>query len=281
MPRLNLIIAGAQRSATTSLKRALSASPEIHFLSNQPEALSHNGEYVGFPFATPFNSRSMIGLADEGAAYESITASAEQAKYYATKWPYFMVYPHIACNIRQHLPNAMLLFILRNPTDCLWSSFKKRYKGDDLSGDFSQYVDQAMKAIEETWDADHRSKWQHMFYCDEKNAVTLDRGFYFPQMMNFIHLFGWSHVHFVNYRDFADAPSQALAHVFSWLDLEEPAAYDGLETRHNSSAEHTAGAIASAKMCPEIRARLDDFYRPSNERLCEYLDWDCDAWTAA
>lgn len=281
MPRLNLILAGAQRSATTSLKRALAASSDIQFVSNKPETLSHQGNYVGFPFATPFGSRSMIGMEDGGAFYESITASLPKARYYATKWPYFMVFPHIACNIRQHLSDAMILFILRNPTDCLWSSFKKRYEGDDVAGDFNTYVEKGINAIEDGWDPSNRSKWQHMFFHEDRDSVTIDRGFYYPQLMNFVHLFGWSHVHVVNYEDFADRPSGAVSRIFSWLDVPEPGNYDELETRHNSSREHATEQVASARMDDETRATLDSFYGPSNRLLCEYLDWDLAAWTRA
>lgn len=294
MSRLNLIIAGAQRSATTSLKRGLMISPEISFISNAEEALSYKGEYVGFPFATPYNSRSIIGLENDGEVYEEMIKPVnpsrrerwnplkQKFKYYGTKWPYFMVFPHIACNIRQHLPESRIIFILRNPADCLWSSFRKRYKGEDLTNDFGAYVEEGLASIEQGFDASNRSKWQHMLFIDERPATALDRGFYYPQIMNFLHLFGWSHIYIMNYNEFSDDPLLSLQKLLNWLNLPGPdengGDYSQLSTRHNAIDEHSSAAVASASMSADIREKLNQFYEPSNEKLCKLLDWDIDAW---
>ena len=296
MSRLNLIIAGAQRSATSSLKQALMLSPEICFLSNSKEVLSYKGEYVGFPFATPFNSYSMIGLEDGGKVSEEMTTADKprrerwnpaklmkpKPKYYGTKWPYFMVFPHIACNIRQHLPDARILFILRNPTDCLWSSYRKSYSGSDLLSDFGSMVDERLAAVKDNFDDSNRQRWQHMLYSDAR-LLHLDRGMYYSQLMNYIHLFGWSQVFVTNYQDFADQPLKTFADLMSWLNLPEPG-QDGIDysqvgQKHNSVQEHATKEISALTMPLDVRKKLDDFYYPSNSRLCELMDWDFESWT--
>ncbi len=277
-PRLNLIIAGAQRSATTSLKAALNASPNIRFVSNREENLSHGGRYVGFPFASPFASWSEIGLRDGGAVYETMT-DGRPAKYHGTKWPYFMVFPHIACNLRMQLPDARIIFILRNPTDCLWSSFLKRHDGkSDPADDFDRWVEEGCDRIAAAATPEHRSSWAHMLYADSNPAIALDRGHYFPQVVNFLHLFGWHQLFIVNYRDFATEPRAEMARLFQWLEVEPPGEIEGLGERHNSTSSHVGETRGRRVMHESTRARLHRFYQPSDERLCDMMSWDLEGW---
>lgn len=278
MPRLNFIIAGAQRSATTALKAAMAEHPQIAFANNKPETLTYEGKYVGFPFATPYHSKSIVGLKDNGAAYDGISEVRGSPKHVGTKWPYFMVFPHIACNIRQQLPDARLIFILRNPMDCVWSSFRKSYKGDDLHADFDEFIDQSLAAIEDGFDASNRNRWPGMLFGGSNKALALDRGFYFPQINNFILLFGWDQLRILNYQDFAARPDQVVNRLFSWMKVDPLKSFKSTSKVHNAASEHTAAKVASAKMLPEQRARLTAFYEPSNRALCNALGWDYDTW---
>ena len=281
MTRLNFAIAGAQRSATTSLKAAMSEHPDIGFLSNQREQLSYRGEYIGFPFTSPFGSRSLLGVEDGGAAYDAISEHAGNTRHVGTKWPYFMIFPHIACNLRQHLPDLRLIFILRNPTECLWSSFRKQYEGEDVVADFRAYVEEGLAAIEGTTHTDKRSRWNGMLFADDSAALALDRGCYYPQLMNFVVLFGWSRIRVIDYKAFAREPDTTVNAVFEWMGLRPLERLQSTGKRHNAVAEHTSAEVASTEIDPETRKRLMEFYAPSNRRLCQLLGWDLDAWTAA
>ena len=277
---LNFVIAGAQRSATTSLKQAMAEHPGIGFLSNREDALSHNGCYVGYPFATPFFSKSFAAFAKGKSVYESISRSAGDVRYIGTKWPYFMIWPHIACNMRQHLPGLRLVFILRNPMDCLWSSFKKSYKGESLHDDFSLYVRTGLEAIEEGWREKNRNHWPHMLFDSSNEANAIDRGFYYPQLMNFILLFGWAQVYVMNYVDFALDPKTSMDALFTWMGLEPVSTLRSIGKKHNAANEHAPDTIARASMDPRVRKELAAFYEPSNRRLCESLAWDYERWIA-
>jgi hypothetical protein len=275
---LNFVIAGAQRSATTSLKQAMNQHPDIRFLSNKEEALSHEGQYVGYPFATPFYTKSLHTMLDSETVYRSISQSAGKAKYIGTKWPYFMIWPHIACNMRQHLPGLQLIFILRNPMDCLWSSYKKSYKGDALQQDFAAYVQEGKTAIEDSWKEDKRGEWPHMLFSPIGPATSLDRGFYFPQLINFVLLFGWEQIHVINYRDFAEQPNACMHKLFTWMELPVLEKQQALDERYNAVSRHAPPEIASAVMDPAVRSELEAFYEPSNRELCKCLGWDYSRW---
>ena len=281
MTRLNFIIAGAQRSATTSLKAACAEHPEIRFLSNKPEQLSFNDHYVGLPFASPMFSRSIIGLQEEGEVYDAISRVSGEPKYIATKQPFIMIFSHAACNLRQHLPDAKIAFILRNPMDCAWSAFKKTFKGSDLWGAFDQRLTESLDAIEDKWDMAKRSQWLEMLFSGNNKALFLDRGFYYPQLVNFVLLYGWDQIHIINFRDFAARPEKTVNQLFGWLGLEPLNSFTTTGQKHNSASKHSSEAIASARMKPEQREKLTEFYRPSNRRLCEALGWDYDDWISA
>ena len=143
-------------------------------------------------------------------------------------------------------------------------------------------VDERMAALKENFDDSNRGKWQHMLYSDAR-LLHLDRGFYYPQLMNYIHLFGWSQVFVMDYTKFSSQPLKSLGQLMSWLELPEPDQdeidYSQVGKKHNAVDEHASKEISALSMPADIRKKLNDFYGPSNRRLCELMDWDFDSWT--
>ena len=84
-----------------------------------------------------------------------------------------------------------------------------------------------MREIGESTLPESRSSWPVMQFAKSGAALSLDRGFYFPQLLNYVQLFGWKHVKVINYVQFARAPEQTMNSLFRWMKLKP---LDGFET---------------------------------------------------
>ncbi len=110
-PRLpDFLIIGAMKSATTTLHGQLARQPGIFFcIPKEPNFFSDETEYArGMGWYT--------GLFAD-APHDSLLG---EASTHYTKLP---THPHSVARIRQHLPDAKLVYVMRQPIDRLVSHF--------------------------------------------------------------------------------------------------------------------------------------------------------------
>ena len=179
---LNLLICGAQRCGTSSLKYYLEEHPEVGFINSTDLVI--DGDDVGFPFASPTSWRAMLG--ENSETYRRIAGRlAGKKAYIGTKQPYFMVQPQVPLNIREHLPDAKCLFVLRNPVDCAYSVYCKGLAKGNRKGSFREHVRLSLDAAKAISHPDERGRWLRYFEDPEQLPFLIDRGFYYPQLKRF------------------------------------------------------------------------------------------------
>ena len=85
--RLNLLICGAMRSGTTSLKAYVGEHPEIGFVDGEDIVVRDRyNHYTGYyPFASPSLAQSQVG--DDPSVYERISARLAGRKTYMLTRP--------------------------------------------------------------------------------------------------------------------------------------------------------------------------------------------------
>jgi Sulfotransferase family len=271
---INLLICGAMRSGTTALAHYLDEHPEVTFL---PGAIDPDEPgQAHYPFASPSLALAEAGL--EPGAYQQIVENAlrptgrPSARYIAERRAYFMFYPHIAGNVREHLPNCRLVFILRDPVEVVHSAFwhgRERYA--EFSS-FDDYVRQAVQAIEEAAHWRRRHRWLERF--DEGGTLPLlvERGFYAPQILRFVHLFQAEQLLFLRFDHLATDPHAVMRRMLSFLGLSDEFTFSRLGQIVNAAPPYP-------EISPWARGFLGELYASSNRRLCAMLGWPDDLWS--
>lgn len=270
---INLLICGAMRSGTTALAHYLDEHPEVTLL---PGAIDPDAPgQAHYPFASPSLMQAEVGL--QPGTYDRIVAAALQSvghlssRYFAERRAYFMFYPHIAGNLREHLPDCRLVFILRDPVEVVHSAFwhgRERYAE---FASFDDYVRQAVPAVKKAAHWRRRHRWLERFYEGSRLPLLLERGFYDPQITRFVRVFPPKQLLFLRFDKLATEPTAFMRRVLRFLDLPDQFSFTRPGTVVNAALPH-----------PEISPWAHDFlrelYSDANRRLCSRLGWPAELW---
>lgn len=108
-PPIQFLVVGAQKAGTTSLFRYLSAHPQIYMPSEKEVAF--------------FSDDSIYSKGYAAYIAEYFTA-ATPGRVCGEASPHYMCYHKCPERIRNHLPNAKIIAVLRNPIDRAYSHFR-------------------------------------------------------------------------------------------------------------------------------------------------------------
>lgn len=209
--------------------------------------------------------------------------------------PSYLYRPEAAARIREFLPSAKLVFVLREPVSRAYSN----YCMDLSSGDAPRDIGEALAP----------------------GSRIAEVGLYGEQIGRFADLFPREQMHVALYDDLRGSPDTFLRHVFAFLGVSpgfEPASKDarihgrkppkrfpglhGWIVRASSAVARRSRAVSNLihrgrrrnlfrpyhvlagkgeypELTPAVRARLDDYYRPDIERLSNWLGRDLSHWT--
>jgi len=265
--RPNLIICGAPRSGTSSLRYYLREHPDIEFIGGK-DFEPIGGEEVGLPFNSPFVSHThRAGVAE---AYDQVSQRVTgKYDYIALSVRYALYYPHLMHNIKHHLPDAKLLFILRNPIDRARSTYtynppeKRTMSFDEMIRIEQSEATEAAKFV-------NRGQWKNLFKPGGETNSLIDRGIYAPCMRRIFDLFPREVIHVIRFDDFKADPNAALAGVTDWLGLK----------RHDFKRidEVKGQSTDTDVISPETRAFLSAYYAEFNQQLWDLLGWEGEPW---
>lgn len=239
-PLPGVIIIGAQRSGTTSLfdvmhrhdEVAGAAVKEIHFFDeNYRRGLSWYRSFFRIPDAN-------------GALPMEAT-------------PFYLAHPHAAKRIAQHVPDAKLIAMLRDPTTRAMSHYRYSVA---LGREPLPLLD-ALRAEEDRID----DEWNRMVQDPEYTSPRFraysykHRGRYAEQIDRYLKHIPADQILLLNMRDLVARPESLLLEISRFLDI---AAFpeDVVVSRQNVTA---AGAADD----PEALEYLNEYFRSHNERL--------------
>ncbi len=138
------------------------------------------------------------------------------------------------------VPGARLISLLRNPVDRAYSDYQQvAGKGRDT------------RTFEEA--------------VADENSEYLTRSVYVDQLLHWSRFFPREQLLVLQSEDFFERPAETMRIVLGFLDL--PGWEPGEAEKRNT------GAYAEG-MNPDTRRRLEDYFRPHNRRLYEYLGAD-------
>jgi hypothetical protein len=246
--RPGFLVVGAQRCGTTSMMKTLAQHPSVvpavfHKGVHYFDVNHHRGLawYVGH-FPTERAAR-------RGAGPTAVTGESS---------PYYMFHPLAPGRIAADLPGVRIIVLLRDPVERAYSAYAhERARGFETEAFADALELEPVRLAGEReklradpgYDSDH---WRHNAY------VT--RGQYVEQLEHLEAVFGRDRLSVVDSQDFFDDPAPVFAQVERFLGLR---AATGIQfERHN--------ARPRSPMPAELRQRLDEHFRPYDERLAAW-----------
>jgi hypothetical protein len=250
----DFVIIGAQRCGTTSLYNYVADHPEV------ASAFMKETHFFDLHFAQGSGwYRAHFPTAVHRLAVQRLL---RRRLVVGEATPYYLFYPHAARRVREAVPNAKLIVLLRNPIDRAYSHFHHEVSMGVEKASFEEAIAREEAVLpEETARvlADERYRsFAHFHYS------YAARGLYADQLELWARLFGRDQLLTIKSEDFYADPATVVEQVFRFLDL--PAWTSGTYRKYNLAQY--------ANMEQATRERLDAFFRPHNQKLYDLLGVD-------
>ena len=247
------LIVGAQRCGTTSMFKNLRQHPAVVAPPLQKGIHYFDKNYAQGPgwYRSHFPLRATAGRLGRGeAGTEPITGESS---------PYYMFHPLAAGRIARDLPQVRLIVLLRDPVERAISA----YTHEKARGFETEAFERALELEPERIAGERERMLADPTYDSfhlQHNAY-LTRGQYIEQLERLEPIFGRDRLHVVDSHDFFEQPGPTYDAVIDFLGLP---AFDGaVFDQHN--------ARPRSPMPGDLAARLDDHFRPYDERLATWL----------
>jgi Sulfotransferase domain len=250
------LIVGAQRCGTTSMARILGQHPavanaamhrEVHYFDN-----AYNRSLAWYRSHFP-----LVVRARRAAAVLNVAPIAFESS------PYYMFHPLAAQRILHDLPGVKLLVLLRDPVERTYSA----HAHEVAHGFETETYERAMELEESRLNGEAErilADPTYNSYSHQHHSYRA-RGHYAEQLERLAGLFGPGRIHVVDSGDFFAQPRPSYERVLDFLGLPR-AGYPDFRRRN--------ARPRSAPMPSSIRAELEEYYRPHDERLARWLPRD-------
>lgn len=253
----DFLIIGAQKAGTTSLYRHLSEHPHVSPSFEKEVRYFNNHFDLGEAwYRAHFPTRlyqSLLALRRRGPV---LTGEGE---------PSYLAHPLAPGRVMDLVPGVQLIVMLRNPVDRAYSHYQHRATRGRESRTFDEVIAADKEALKDGWDGlplGDGKRLGHSHYS------YLPRGLYHPQLKSWLAVFPLERFHIIRAEDmFADTQA-VYDETCDFLELPR--------FRLQNRARHNAGTY-NEPMPQSVRADLEDFFRPHNEKLESLLnrtfDW--------
>lgn len=272
----NFLVIGSQKAGTTSLYNILSKHPEIYmpqkkevnFFFLEKEFLRGIGYYERFFF----------------------TGIPPGAKAFGEASPGYICHPQTPTRIKEYLPKARLILIVRNPIDRA----------------YSQYWDNRM-TLSETQTFEGTLDIALVDTYEPGKLGYFSRGTYIKYIRRYLDLFDADQLLVLLFNDLRDDPVKFYQHCFQFLGVDPGFRCPEMEAVYNPSFvwdnflyrwffnRPAYGRYIPARLkrllfwgrkkrfqyppiCQAAKERLVRFYEPWNRELAAYLGRDLSHW---
>jgi len=254
MPLPTFVIAGAQKSATSTLWSLVRLHPQVHV---------HPKKEVHF-----FDWYFRRGVDWYAAQFDPTPEQSEIGD--AT--PTYMYYEVARRRMIETLPHAKIVLILRDPVQRAYSHFwhSTRLEYEDVAT-FEEAVQLEPSRLAS---GERFHEIRHSY---------LDRGRYIDQILDLEAGLGRDQLHVLTLDDLIEDGPEALRRVLSFIGVAPGRAGRIFERWERISAKRAEStdkeeAYVYPPIDPSTRARLVEDFRPYNDRLAEWMGRDLSAW---
>jgi Sulfotransferase domain len=180
--------------------------------------------------------------------------------------PYYLFHPHAPRRASMVLPDAKLVVLLRNPVDRAYSHYQHQVKRGKGAGRETLTFEEAIEAEERMLPGEVSKMLQDEYYesLTHRTRSYLRRGIYVDQLLVWSSFFQRKQMLVLKSEDLFNDTTNDLERVLDLLEIPHwaPETYSIPNKR-----EYTG-------VSPLVRQRLDEYYKPHNQRLYEYLGVD-------
>jgi hypothetical protein len=299
----NFLIIGAMKSGTTSLYHYLKQHPQIYMSSiKEPNFFALEGSNLDFDGAEGkeqiqrWVKRESVTNIEE---YRALFRRAANETAIGEASPMYLYSPEAPYRIRNYVPEAKLIAILRNPVERAYSAFLYMTRdGREPLSEFSQ----ALQA-EESRMRDH---WEWIWHYRHL-------GFYYTQLKRYFDVFDRNQIKVYLYEDLKVSLPRVVQDIFRFLEVDESFVPD-TSLRHNVSGipkngllprlifrrnpikavlrplfpqvlrQRISGSLRSQyiveapPLAPEVRRELLEAYRDDVLKLETLIERDLSGW---
>jgi hypothetical protein len=257
----NFIVLGAAKAGTTALYHYLNQHPQVYmsplketnFFALMNEPLNFCG-----PGDDDFINRFSLTTMKQ---YQGQFAHSGDAIAVGEASPLYLYSPKAPPRIKQYIPDAKLIIMLRHPIERAYSAFLHLVRdGRETTTDFGE----ALKLEDERIAAG----WEHIWHY--KNMSL-----YYDQIKRYYDLFDRSQIKFYLYYDFRTEPCRVLQDVFRFVDVDENFAPD-TSLRHNETT--TMCNTLKPPLSPEVWTQLYGEFHDDILKLQELTGRDLSRW---
>jgi hypothetical protein len=247
----DFVIIGAQKCGTTFLYQLLMQHPCVK------PAFAKEVHYFDLNFRKGNNwYRSYFPLHVRNS-HRYITGEAS---------PYYLFHPHAARRASAVVPDAKLIVLLRNPVDRAYSHYQHQVKRVKSEARETLTFEEAIEAEKRLLPGEVSKMLQNEYYesLGHRTRSYLSRGIYIDQLLVWSSFFQSKQMLILKSEDLFSGTMHALERMLDFLEIPHwaPETYSIPNKR-----EYTG-------VSPLIRQRLDEYYKPHNQRLYEYLEVD-------
>lgn len=229
----SFVIAGAPRAGTTWLYHQLSKHPAVYMAPNKGEprfyAVHESDPLV---FSGPGDDKWLDHFVQKRESYEALYAGAQAGQLRGEASSDYLYRSRTAADrLHREVPEARLIFILRDPARRAYSNWLQHVQHGREPLSFAEALDAEEERIERGW-----AWWWHY----------ARRGYYADQLEPFLDAFPRERILILLHDDLRRDPRQLLAQVCRFLEIE-PVAGERAEQRHNQSLVPRSPAHARAR----------------------------------
>jgi hypothetical protein len=250
----DFIIIGTQKGGTTSLYNYLAGHPcvipagrkEVHYFdTNFDKGL--NWYRAWFPTAM---------------YCDRISRQLQKPVLTGEASPYYLAYPYTAERVRQTVPDAKLIALLRNPIDRAYSNYQHERRRGTETLSFEEVIQQEPDRLGPEWKKIEQDEYYHS--RSDRHFNYLRRGVYADQLPAWMERFPKEQLLILEHDDFNRDTPAIFRQVLDFLQLDhwEPPAYERFLQ------------VPYSPMNPDTRRKLVEHFRPHNRRLYDMLGID-------
>lgn len=253
-PLPGFVIIGTQRGGTTSL---------FNYLVEHPRVVGLKRREVHF-----FDQHYERGVDWYRRQFPAVWRTAGRQAVTGESTPYYLFDARVPERLRDALPHAKLIVLLRDPVQRAISQYQLMRKKGREELTFEDAIAAEKDRLEcerQNGSLDAQFQGEHHFYHS-----YLARGIYADQLDRWFALFPRKQIHIIQSEQMYSDTARVVAGTVDFLELEMPAAWESRRYEQFNATE-------SAPIAEPVRARLAAFFRPHNERLFAMLgrkfDW--------
>tara|TARA_B100000586_G_scaffold21996_1_gene14543 strand:+ start:1374 stop:2246 length:873 start_codon:yes stop_codon:yes gene_type:complete len=246
----DFIVIGVGRGATTTLHHNLSKNPcvfsaaydEIGFFDEN----YHLGEdWYRSLFPTKYTKNKTIKDHNHFLSFE-VT-------------PSYIRKPWAARRIKQVLPHAKLIAILRNPVDRTYSHYNMGVNESNEQRSFEDVIKKDLIELKKFKNSNTKS--DDYFKTVVENSF-LARGLYVEQLKIWFKIFDKKQIHITTTENLAMNPDKTFSEIFNFLEIPD---YKIPKLENKRKGNYLP-------MSKEMKIQLSNYFKPYNEELYELIE---------